>query len=179
MVTHNYNLRPMYKYKLSYVDLHYQNRKIVTLYRTNRRTVEKIRATVVESGSYVYPVKKSVEYSQSECMEDMNNHDPFQDCYFSEELINKPISTWSGICCHYSQNKDEIPLYTNIMEQVTYKFFNYPIIMKYYFFGTEITKLGGTTNICNYIILTKLSTEQIKTANNLFNEAVKQFDYEN
>lgn len=160
-------------YKLSYVDLNYQRRKIINILRTNGNIVEKLQVIYEERNSYEN-VTKTIFLTQTNDIVYFNKHHPFENSCGDGKTIGKWMEEhcpplYRGRKDLYSEEDIEHPLYTKVMSMVTTNFNPYGT----YFYGREVTDTAGLNGQCLNLVIVDLYDDEIEELNGLFNDAYK------
>ena len=179
------------KYKLSYVDINYQGRQIITVLRLDGDCVRCIRVASENSRSYA-SVVKTVRFTCSTNLDIFSKHDPFQDSRCSEELVlmdeNKGATEthyWLEKHCPplYSDRPDlydkkdiEHPLYSAIMAKQGYdRTYNRVLL-----FGRSANGRGGGANgQCANSVIDTLSEQETAEVDSWFELASEPGSFPN
>ena len=159
----------MFTYKLSYIDISYQNRKIITLIRVNEMTkmIEFIRASFIKDK---YSEKYDKKYLNSYTSKNtaILNNSYVKHCMWPEESFGAKEVDETRIEC--------LELWNKIMGLIQQHSRPYPIICETTFIGDIVNTGGGLNGSCNNLEITKVRPEQELLINSIFDTAIAILD---
>lgn len=150
----------MFAYKLSYIDLSYQERRIIILDRTDRQTgiTERIRASQ-EDQQHNSGVMNYLNYYAA-ISDEVARESTKGNCYYSEELLGAQ-----------RVNKRTKELHAKIFALIQKTYPEWPIIVKTTFMGRDVNRDGGLAEMCDYLEITDPQDTQKQIIDQLFVEA--------
>lgn len=132
------------EYKVGYIDISYQDRKILTVLRKHPHgSAEMLRAAVEDKNRN--RVRRSLRLT-SISGKQFDKFDLFSDSGYSEELLSREGQI---------QNTE---IHGDMMSAVTTEYLPYPVILKRYLLGVEIPDHTGPVR--EQIVLSDLTEEQ-------------------
>jgi hypothetical protein len=157
----------MYTYRLHFIDLSYQERRIITLDRFDEATNTGIRIRASEE-----------EFSHH------RGHDLFIDYIVADIETIKNIPATIDAECYYSEgvlssSRAGLPtykLYSAVFDLVVYTYPPYPEIIRTIFVGDIVTQRGGLSGLYKNITITDLREEQKQIIDKIIDDATKIYE---
>jgi hypothetical protein len=153
----------MFSYKLSYINLSYQDRKIITLDRIDKENNRAERIRAAQKDDHRSEATNFLDYIITDC-NTMQNSTYNDECFYSEGILN-------------SSKVDErtIGLHSKIFSLINQTYPGWPEIVRTTFVGDIADTHGGVSDMCSNLTITNLKFEQKQLIDQIFDETKKIF----